>query len=211
MQKSSRHSKFITLEGIEGVGKSTAVKFIQSCLKEAGQEFIATREPGGTVIAEQIRKLLLTPNSEETMTAETELLLMFACRAQHITNLIKPALADRFVDASFAYQGYGRGFDLTQIATLAKWVVGDLNPDLTILLDAPPNLGLARAKHRGPKDRIEQEKIDFFERVRAGYLARAKQDEARFRVIDASKPLASVHAEIKQILNELLEKTSEEY
>jgi dTMP kinase len=206
MHQLDRHGIFLTLEGTEGVGKSTAVKYIQNYLTAANQEFVVTREPGGTGIAEQIRKVLLTPNPNEKMTAETELLLMFASRSQHVTNFILPALqagkwvvSDRFVDASYAYQGQGRGFDLQQIATLEKWVVGALQPDLTILLDAPPALGLKRAKNRGSKDRIEQEKIDFFERVRAGYLARATE---------FPQSLALVHAEIKSVLDELMEKQS---
>jgi dTMP kinase len=211
MQYSSHSNRFLTIEGIEGVGKSTAVKFIQSYLTRAQQKFIITREPGGTVLAEQIRKILLTPNADEIMTPKTELMLMFAARAQHISQCIQPALhagkwvvSDRFVDASYAYQGGGRGFDVAQIKMLDEWVVGDFHPAVTILLDASPSLGLARAKRRGEQDRIEQEKIIFFERVRAAYLARAKADAKRFYVIDASQTLAAVHAEIKTILDKLL-------
>jgi dTMP kinase len=211
MSHPSHHGLFLTIEGIEGVGKTTAVKFIQQYLINVHQAFIITREPGGTEIAEQIRKVLLATNSHEEMDPLTELLLMFACRAQHLATLVKPALSDgkwvvsdRFIDASYAYQGAGRGFDMKQIETLDKWIVGDLQPDATILLDAPPNLGLARAKNRGPQDRIEQEKADFFERVRNGYLQRARQDEKRFHVIDATKPLPVVHAEIKTVLDTLL-------
>jgi dTMP kinase len=211
MHQPSRRGMFLTIEGIEGVGKSTAVKFIQSYLGQAQQDFVVTREPGGTVIAEQIRQVLLKPNPDETMVPETELLLMFASRAQHIASVIKPGLdagkwvvSDRFVDASFAYQGGGRGFDLAQIQILAKWVVGDLMPNATILLDAPPSVGMARAKRRGSQDRIEQEKIDFFERVRATYLSLAKKDAARFHVIDAAQPLAKVQENIKKVLDTLI-------
>ncbi len=210
MDSKNHTGKFLTIEGIEGVGKSTAIKFIQNYLVHAKQEIVMTREPGGTGIAEQIRKVLLTPNAEETMASETELLLMFASRAQHMAHLIKPALAagkwvvsDRFVDASYAYQGAGRGLDLKKIATLDQWIEGGLVPDATILLDASPELGLARAKSRGQRDRIEQEKIEFFERVREGYLTRAKQDPNRFHVIDAAQPLVAVNEEIKKVLDKL--------
>jgi dTMP kinase len=211
MHQPSRRGIFLTIEGIEGVGKSTAVKFIQTYLGHAQQDFVVTREPGGTVIAEQIRQVLLKPNADETMVPETELLLMFASRAQHIASIIKPGLdagkwvvSDRFVDASFAYQGGGRGFDLAQIQILSKWVVGDLMPDATILLDAPTNVGMSRAKRRGSQDRIEQEKIDFFERVRAAYLNLAKNDAQRFHVIDAAQPLAKVQENIKKVLDTLI-------
>lgn len=202
---------FLTIEGVEGVGKSTAVKFIQAYLAQAKQEFIITREPGGTPIAEQIRQVLLAPNAEEAMVPDVELLLMFASRAQHVAHLIKPALAkgqwvvsDRFVDASYAYQGGGRRLDMAKIAVLDAWTVGDLMIDATILLDAPPEIGLARARRRGPQDRIEQEAIAFFDRVRQGYLARAQQDPKRFHVIDATRPIAQVHADIRQVLDHLL-------
>jgi dTMP kinase len=211
-----QHGVFLTLEGGEGLGKSTAVKFIQQYLQQAQIDFINTREPGGTLAAEQIRQILLNPNLAETITPETELLLMFASRSQHIANLILPALesgkwvvCDRFVDASYAYQGGGRGFPVAQIKHLDHLIVGDLRPDVTILLDAPPQVGMARAKNRGTHDRIEQEKADFFERVRTAYLARAKAEPERFKVIDASKPLAAVQAEIKVILDKTLEKFHE--
>jgi dTMP kinase len=206
---------FLTIEGSEGVGKSTAMKLIQIYLSAANVPVVMTREPGGTPTAEQIRKILLTPDGEEKLVPATELLLMFASRAQHIANLIKPALAagkwvvsDRFVDASYAYQGGGRGFDLARIAQLDSWIVGNIMPDVTILLDAPPKIGLARAKKREVHDRIEQEQIDFFERVREGYLARAKADAKRFKVIDATQSLAAVHGEIKLLLDKLIQEKS---
>ncbi len=201
---------FLTIEGTEGVGKSTALKFIQDYLTQAGKHFIITREPGGTPIAEQIRQILLIPHSTEKMIPETELLLMFACRVQHVKHVILPALtagkwvvSDRFMDASFAYQGGGRGIDVSYIDMLQKWLFSGLKPDLTLLLDAPAHIGLERAKHRGPRDRIEQEKITFFERVREGYLNRMKQDEKRFRLIDATQSLEKVQAELKKIMDEI--------
>lgn len=199
---------FITIEGIEGVGKSTAVKFIENILTNKKINFIVTREPGGTFVAEQIRQILLTPNENENLQVNSELLLMFAARAQHIVHVIKPALqqnkwvvSDRFVDASYAYQGGGRGIPLSQIKMLDDWIVDGLKPDLTILLDAPAEIGLTRAKNKGAHDRIEQEKVEFFDRVRASYLARAKEDVKRFRVIDATQSLENVQAELTKIID----------
>jgi dTMP kinase len=202
---------FLSVEGIEGVGKSTVVKYIAEYLTLAAREVILTREPGGTKIAESIRQILLDPNIEEKINPDTELLLMFACRSQLITQVIQPALqagkwviSDRFVDASYAYQGGGRKMNVSHIQMLDQWIVNELKPKVTILLDAPPSLGLARAKNRGPHDRIEQEKVDFFERVRMGYLQQAKADSKRFRIIDATQPLKKVQHDIKYILDELL-------
>lgn len=200
-------SFFLSIEGIEGVGKSTAVKFIENFLSKKKINHIVTREPGGTDIAEQIRKIVLTPNAKEVLHADTELLLMFAGRVQHIDQIILPALrqkkwvvCDRFIDATYAYQGGGRNIPLFHIEALDRWLVDGLLPNLTLLLDAPPEIGLSRAKHRGAHDRIEQEKIDFFERVRSGYLLRAEKDRNRFQIIDATQPLEVVQAKIEEIL-----------
>lgn len=206
--------QFITLEGIEGVGKSTHAKFIQRYLEEKGIKTLGTHEPGGTPIANSIRNLLLATHTEsaEQMTQTTELLLMFAARAQHVTNLIKPNLdkdiwviCDRFTDASYAYQGYGRGLPMDRIATLEKWVQEDLQPNLTFLFDAPVEVALQRIKHRGKPDRIESEAAEFFQRVRAGYLARAKEFPNRYRIIDARVTLEKVQHQIKTVLHDFLQ------
>lgn len=202
--------KLITIEGSEGAGKSTALKFIQHYFANNGRQFVSTREPGGTELAEEIRKVLLHPASVEKMAPETELLLMFASRAQHIANLVRPALdagkwviSDRYIDASYAYQGGGRQINVQQISALDKLIVADLYPDLTLLFDIPADIGLARTDHRGTsKDRIEQEKIDFFERVRNAYLDRAQQDPKRIKIIDASKPLEDVQKQICNVLDD---------
>lgn len=201
---------FLTIEGGEGVGKSTNIQFIAETLEQAGVEFILTREPGGTPLAEDIRQLLLTPR-EESVAENTELLLMFAARAQHIAQVIEPALAagkwvvcDRFTDATFAYQGGGRGISMQKIADLEQWVQGDLRPDFTLLLDADIKIGMARANKRGALDRFEQEQQQFFENVRAAYLAMAKQFSQRYRVIDAAQSLEQVQVELSQVLVEIL-------
>lgn len=210
MVRTTKSGVFISIEGIEGVGKSTAVKFIEEYLKGQALPYVVTREPGGTVIAEQIRNVLLTPNPKETMLPETELLLMFASRVQHMADVISPALdegkwviCDRFDDSSFAYQGGGRQMDLSYIQRLDDWLI-NRHPDVTILLDASPQMGLMRAKCRGPHDRIEQEKTEFFDRVRAVYLDRAKHYPERFRVIDASQSIDKVQQEIKLVLDDLI-------
>ncbi len=203
---------FITLEGPEGAGKSTNREFLAERLTRAGCEVVLTREPGGTPLAERIRELLLEP-SDEPMGADTELLLVFAARAQHLARVIRPALAagkvvlcDRFTDATYAYQGGGRGLSLERIALLEEFVQGGLRPDLTLVFDLPVEVGLARAAARGRLDRFEQEGRQFFEAVRQAYLARAAQSPARYRLLDAAQPLAAVQTQLDALLPELLER-----
>lgn len=194
------YPRFITLEGSEGAGKSTVLAALREVLAGDARDTIVTREPGGTPLAEQIRGLLLDTHHEPP-TTEAELLLVFAARAQHVRETILPALergawviSDRFTDASYAYQGAARGGDLDFIGELERRVVG-IAPGMTLLLDVPVAIGLQRARGRGATDRIEAEREDFFERVREGYLARAKADTARFRVIDATQPADVVAAQ----------------
>jgi dTMP kinase len=209
MEKNMR-GRFVTLEGIEGVGKSTQLAFIQRYLKQAKQSVVITREPGGTPIAEAVRHLVLKQHDEHVV-PEAELLLLFAGRAQHIAHVIKPALTagkwvicDRFTDATYAYQGGGRGMSTEHIAVLEKWVQADLQPDCVLLLDAPVKTALKRIKRRGKTDRIEAEQADFFQRVREAYLARAKQFPQRYKIIDAAAPLLKVQQQIKIVLDGLL-------
>ncbi|MDH4608152.1 dTMP kinase [Pseudomonas sp. BN102] len=203
---------FITLEGPEGAGKSTNRDYLAQRLRDQGVEVLLTREPGGTPLAERIRELLLAP-SDEPMAVDTELLLMFAARAQHLEAVIKPALArgavvlcDRFTDATYAYQGGGRGLPEERIALLERFVQGDLRPDLTLVFDLPVEIGLSRAAARGRLDRFEQEQRSFFEAVRQTYLRRAQSTPERYRVIDASVPLADVQDSLDRLLPELLER-----
>ena len=198
--------RFLTLEGGEGVGKSTNIQFITQLLADKGINCLVTREPGGTELAEKIRDLLLSEHTEP-VGEMTELLLVFAARAQHLQQKIKPALAagqwvlcDRFTDATFAYQGAGRGLNREVISALETLVQGELRPDLTVLLDIDPAIGLARAGQCGAPDRFEKEKLGFFERVREGYHERAADEPERFLVIDASAPLLEVQAEIEHRL-----------
>ncbi|HJE69049.1 MULTISPECIES: dTMP kinase [Pseudomonadaceae] len=197
---------FITLEGPEGAGKSTNRDYLAELLGSGGREVVLTREPGGTPLAERIREILLAP-AAEPMAVDTELLLMFAARAQHLAQVVRPALArgalvlcDRFVDATYAYQGGGRGVPVERIATLEAFVLGDLQPDLTLVFDLPVEIGLARAARRGALDRFEQEQRAFFEAVRQTYLDRAQAVPARYRLIDASRSLAEVQAELRALV-----------
>lgn len=201
---------FITLEGTEGVGKTSNLAYIRQLLDEAKINYIVTREPGGTPLGESLRGMLLS-NDYKGMSSDTELLLMFAARAEHVAQVIKPALAkgqwvlcDRFTDATFAYQGGGRQLDMQRIAGLENWVLGDLRPDLTLLLDCPLEIGRARADNRSAPDRFEQEKDAFFNRVRDVYLARAKAEPKRIRVIDASQDLPNVQRQLKTVLAKYL-------
>lgn len=200
--------RFITVEGIEGVGKSTNIGFVANELRRAGHAVIETREPGGTSLGERVRDLLLGP--ETRIEPLTELLLMFAARAAHLDEVIRPALrsgkwvvCDRFTDASHAYQGAGRGLPAATIETLATLVQGDLRPDLTLLLDVPLDISTERQAGRVQRDRFEQEPGEFFQRVREAYLAIAAADPKRVRVIDASRPLPAVQDELRQVLAEL--------
>ena len=201
---------FITLEGIEGAGKSTAVDFIEDFLTKEGHDVIKTREPGGTVIGEQIREILLK-NENYTLTYDTELLLVFSARAQHIQEVILPALSsgkiilcDRFTDASYAYQGGGRDIDASRINLLEKWVQGDLRPNLTLLFDLDVSIGMQRTKKRSDADRFEREEINFFEKIRNTYLERAKNEPQRFRIINSASSLESVKEQIVTILKDFL-------
>ena len=201
---------FITVEGTEGVGKSSNLAFIEQWLTAAGKQVVMTREPGGTPLGESIRGLLLDAK-QTSMCDDTELLLMFAARAQHIQQVIKPALqenkwvvCDRFTDATYAYQGGGRGIDMKRIAQLEAWVQGELKPDLTLLLDLPVAAGLQRAGARSAPDRFEQEQQAFFERVRTTYLQRAEQFPQQYRIIDAAPALEQVQAQIKSVLQSTL-------
>jgi len=200
------NGRFITIEGTEGVGKTTNIAFIHSLLEQAGREVVLTREPGGTPIGEDIRELLLG-HKHDGMSDDTELLLMFAARAEHLDKVIRPSLeagkdvlCDRFTDATYAYQGGGRGIDIKHIAVLENWVQGELRPDLTLLLDVPVAIGLARAGKRSAPDRFEREQHEFFERVRNMYLQRARAEPQRYRIIDASQPLDAVQSQIRSAL-----------
>ena len=205
--------RFITVEGGEGAGKSSNLDFIRNLLNRAGKQVVFTREPGGTPLGEAIRDLLLG-HQHTGMADDTELLLMFAARAEHLQQKIVPALeqghwvlCDRFTDASYAYQGAGRGLAGDRIATLEQFVQGDLRPDLTLLLDLPVEQGLARAGQRSEPDRFEKQEMSFFEKVRAGYLEIAVREPDRVKVIDASKPLETVQQQINSVVTAFLEQS----
>lgn len=201
---------FLTLEGGEGAGKSTAAKYLAECFRAQGREVVLTREPGGSPLAEAIRGLVLS-SWEEGVSAETEVLLMFAARAAHLAATIRPALArgavvisDRFVDASWAYQGAGRGLPPARLAELEAFVLGELRPDRTLVFDLPPELGLARAHSRGDANRFEAEAMAFQQRVRQAYLDRAHAAPERYTVIDASQELLAVQSQLQAALEPYL-------
>jgi dTMP kinase len=205
-----QRGKFLTIEGTEGVGKSTNLAFVRDWLEAKGIEVIVTREPGGTPLAEQIRHLLLSKR-DEPVDETAELLLVFAARAQHLAQVIKPALArgawvlsDRFTDATYAYQGGGRGLSKSTIEQLEQLVQGDLRPDLTLILDIDVQLGLDRARQRGELDRFESETIVFFERVRNAYRQRALAAPERYALVDAGQTLSEVQTDIDKVLSALL-------
>jgi dTMP kinase len=206
-------AKFITLEGGEGAGKTTCLKHIEKRIKEAGIDLCVTREPGGTRTGEKIREILLDRGNFDILD-ETELLLMFAARAQHLNELIRPTLAtdtwvlcDRFTDATYAYQGGGRGINSERIAELEQWVQQGLKPDLTLLLDLPVEVGLERAGQRSTPDRFESENIAFMERMRSSYLEIARREPERVKIIDSSQILENVLSQIDFVLNEILSET----
>ncbi|MBS0587809.1 MAG: dTMP kinase [Proteobacteria bacterium] len=201
--------KFITLEGIDGAGKSTQLAWIVELLQQAGLQPVVTREPGGTALGERLRALLL--DKSMAMHAETEALLMFAARREHLDKVILPALAqgqwvisDRFTDASFAYQGGGRGLDYAKLGILEQWVQGELQPDLTLYFDVPVEIGQQRVSQIKDADRFEQEQAGFFQRVRNAYLDRARQFPDRIQIIDSSRSLAEVKAAVEQTVQRLL-------
>ncbi len=206
--------RFITVEGIEGAGKSSNLEFIKQLLEAAGKEVLFTREPGGTPLGEEVRNLLLG-HRHTGMADDTELLLMFAARAENLEQKIRPALdagiwvlCDRFTDASYAYQGGGRGIDMRRIQMLEEWTQGDLRPDLTVLLDLPVEVGLERAGKRSEPDRFEKEEIRFFESVRQAYLQIAWDQAERVKLVDASSPLYEVQARIREVFDDYIQSAS---
>lgn len=212
---SAERGLLITVEGVEGAGKSTHIGFITNYLRAAGHEIVSTREPGGTELGEAIRKVVLG-STKEPIWPEAETLLMFAARAQHIEQVIEPALArgdwvvcDRFTDATYAYQGGGRGMPLSRIAVLEEWVQGALRPDLTLLLDLDPKVGVERISKRGKEDRFDEEQLEFFESVRNVYLRRAAQEMSRYVVIDAEPGVEIVRRSITDALDRLHQRLAE--
>lgn len=200
--------RFITIEGGEGAGKSTAQSYIAEKLEAQGLAVVCTREPGGTPLAEAIRHTLLSLEGEAPVEL-AELLLVFAARAQHLAKVIEPALAqgkwvicDRFTDATFAYQGSARGLSYETITMLERLVQGDQRPDAVVLMDLPPALGMKRARARGDLDRFEREDQAFYDRVRAGYLRRAEMNAARYRIVDASQSLEGVRRDLSELIGQ---------
>ena len=203
--------RFITVEGIEGAGKTSCLDLLEQLIRQRGHEVLVTREPGGTPLGEDLRRLLLG-HRHDGMADDTELLLMFAARAEHLHAKIEPALVagswvlcDRFTDATYAYQGYGRGIDVQRIAALETWVQGERRPDLTLLLDLPVEVGLQRAGRRSTPDRFERQALTFFDRVRQGYLSLAASAPGRFRVIDAGQSLDEVSRQVTATIDAFLD------
>ena len=200
------HGKFITLEGMDGAGKSTHIPTIIQALEARGIEVVSTREPGGTSLGERLREIVL----HEAMTPETETLLMFAARNEHLAQVIRPALArgayvlsDRFTDATFAYQCGGRGVPSEKIVALEHWVQGELQPDVTLLFDVPVEVSVQRLANAREPDKFEAESVEFFTRIRNAYLERARQSPQRFRIIDANRPLDAVKQTIEELLQSI--------
>ena len=205
--KKSEKGRFITFEGIDGAGKSTHISYVSDFLSKAGIKNIVTREPGGTALGEKLRDILLHQN----MRVATEALLMFAARQEHLEQVILPALnngtwviSDRFSDASFAYQGYGKGLSLKKLEQLENWVQEDFQPDLTLLFDLPPKIAEERRINSHEMDRFEQEKEDFFKRVQTGYLERAKDHLYRFHIIDGSRRIDEIQSQIASIIKKMI-------
>lgn len=203
-KNSKKRGKFITLEGMDGAGKSTHIPNIIAALKTRGVEVLSTREPGGTRLGEQLRALLL----HDAMHPETETLLMFAARREHIANVIEPALkrgayvlSDRFTDATYAYQCGAKGVASTKIKQLEKWVQGNLQPDMTLLFDVPVEISMKRLSSAREPDKFEREDVEFFEKLRQAYLTRAKENPARFRVIDANQALDKVKSLVEEVIS----------
>jgi dTMP kinase len=199
---------FITVEGIDGAGKTTHVRWLRDFFERRGRTVVTTREPGGTSLGEALRALLL--DSDHPIDPETEALLMFAARREHLARVVMPALgkgdvviSDRFTDATFAYQGWGRGVDIEKLEALERVVQGELQPDLTLLFDVPPDVARERASKTRAPDRFERERAEFFERVRAGYLERARLQPKRFRIVDATRSVAEVDRELERLLTGL--------
>ncbi len=200
-----KRGRFITLEGMDGAGKTTHLEWLQARLQDRGIPLTVTREPGGTALGESLRELLL--HGKESRQPETEALLMFAARHEHIARVIGPALAagrwvlcDRFTDATYAYQAGGSGMDWARIGELESWVQGDLQPDLTFYFDLAPEVGRARTRQVRAPDRFEREQLDFYERVRAAYLRRAQEHPQRIRVIDAARTIPEIQDDLDKVL-----------
>jgi dTMP kinase len=207
-KRGHRIGLFVTFEGPEGSGKSTQLQYLDAALRKAGFPVTTTREPGGTKIAEAVRRTLLSPASDEKMSPETEALLVLAARSQHVAHLIQPALnrgsivlCDRFADSTFAYQGFGRGLSLSWLRTVNRAAAGGLAPHLTLLLDVPPSIGLTRrARARGNSNRLDRESLKFHQRVRKGFLMLASRARQRIKVINADRPVQVVRAEIEGLV-----------